>query len=79
MALEEYRRVVVWGSLTLSEALLAVGAVHSIRLRTVPTFIGAGRSFAPPTLTPRVARLGEHHRYPTGHVTTEYLLEDPQQ
>ena len=75
-AIERFDRVVVWGSLLLSRALLEAGAVSTVRLRTVPAFVGAGLSFAPPTLAPRAVRLGEQFRYPTGHVTTEYLLAD---
>lgn len=74
-AIERFDRVVVWGSLSLSRALLEAGAVSAVRLRTVPVLVGAGLAFAPPTLTPRAARLGEQHRYPRGHVTTEYLLD----
>lgn len=74
-AVERFDRVVVWGSLSLSRGLIAADAASSIRLRTVPTFIGEGIPFAPATLTPRVARLSEQTRFPTGHVTTEYLLE----
>lgn len=75
-AVECFDRVVVWGSLTLSRALLEARAVAAVRLRTVPVFLGAGLSFAPPARAPRAARLGGQHRYPTGHVTTEYLLEE---
>lgn len=73
-AVRRFDRVVVWGSLRLSRALLEAGAVSTVRLRTVPVFIGDGLTFMPPTLTPRAARLGEQFRYPTGHVTTEYLM-----
>lgn len=50
--------------------------VDTIRLRTVPTFVGEGLGFTPPTRTPLVGRLGEQWRYSTGHVTTEYHLRD---
>ena len=73
-AIAPYSRVVVWGSLSLSRALLAAELVDTIRLRTVPTFVGEGLTFTPPTLTPLVGRLGEQWRYRTGHVTTEYHL-----
>lgn len=71
----QWPTVVVWGSLLLSRSLIAADAISSIRLHTVPTFIGEGISFAPATLTSRMARLGEQIRFPTGHVTTEHLLE----
>ena len=75
-AIAPYSRVVVWGSLTLSRALLAAALVDVIRLRTVPTFVGEGLTFTLPTREPLVARLGEQWRYSTGHVTTEYHLRD---
>lgn len=75
-AIAPYSRVVVWGSLTLSRALLAAELVDVIRLRTVPTFVGEGLGFVPPTREPLVGRLGEQWRYSTGHVTTEYHLRD---
>ena len=75
-AIARYSTVVVWGSLMLSRALLAEELVDTIRLRTVPTFVGEGLGFTPPTREPLVGRLGEQWRYSTGHVTTEYHLRD---
>lgn len=40
--------LIVWGSLTLSHALLAAGEVDLLRLRVVPVLLGAGRSAVPP-------------------------------
>ena len=75
-AIARYSTVVVWGSLMLSRALLAEELVDTIRLRTVPTFVGEGLGFTPPTREPLVGRLGEQWRYSSGHVTTEYHLRD---
>ncbi|OYN87942.1 dihydrofolate reductase family protein [Parenemella sanctibonifatiensis] len=75
-AIQPYRKVVAWGSLMLSRALLAANLVDTIRLRTVPSFVGEGLTFTPPTTTPLVAKLGDQWRYSTGHVTTEYHLRD---
>ena len=75
-AIAPYSTVVVWGSLMLSRALLAEELVDTIRLRTVPTFVGEGLGFTPPTREPLVGRLGEQWRSSTGHVTTEYHLRD---
>lgn len=75
-AIAPYSTVVVWGSLMLSRALLAEELVDTIRLRTVPTFVGEGLGFTPPTREPLVGRLGEQWRYSSGHVTTEYHLRD---
>ena len=75
-AIAPYSTVVVWGSLMLSRSLLAEELVDTIRLRTVPTFVGEGLGFTPPTREPLVGRLGEQWRYSSGHVTTEYHLRD---
>ncbi|MDH5833278.1 dihydrofolate reductase family protein [Luteimonas kalidii] len=45
--------LIVWGSLTLTDALLRAGEVDVLRLRMLPVLIGAGRSFAPPDLGQR--------------------------
>lgn len=39
--------LVIWGSLTLSDALFQAGEVDLVRLRAVPVLLGGGRSFAP--------------------------------
>ena len=39
--------IVVWGSLTLADALFEAGLVDELRLRVVPVLIGEGRSFTP--------------------------------
>jgi dihydrofolate reductase len=39
--------VIVWGSLTVAEALLEARAVDEVWLRVVPVALGAGRSFWP--------------------------------
>lgn len=45
--------LIVWGSLSLSDALLRAGEVDVLRLRMLPVLLGGGRSFAPPGLGPR--------------------------
>lgn len=39
--------VIVWGSLTLTDALFRAGAVDFLRLWVMPVLLGAGRSFSP--------------------------------
>jgi dihydrofolate reductase len=39
--------IIVWGSLTLSDALLCAGQVDLLRLRMLPLMLGAGRSVWP--------------------------------
>ena len=35
--------IIVWGSLTLAQSLLAAGLVDEVRLNTIPVLVGAGR------------------------------------
>ena len=64
--------LVVWGSLTLADALLRAGEVDVLRLRIVPCLLGAGRSFAPPGTAPRRWRLDRADRFEGGVVVLEY-------
>lgn len=64
--------LIVWGSLTLADALLRAGEVDLLRLRIVPMLIGAGRSFAPPDLGQRPLELLSMRGYPQGLVVLEY-------
>lgn len=64
--------LIVWGSLTLSDALLRADEVDLLRLRMVPTLIGAGRSFAPRDLGTRGLALRSVREYPGGLVALEY-------
>jgi len=45
--------LIVWGSLSLSDALLRANEVDVLRLRVVPVLLGRGRSFSPPDLDSR--------------------------
>ncbi|WP_457096690.1 dihydrofolate reductase family protein [Lysobacter sp. P5_B9] len=64
--------LIIWGSLTLSDALLRAGEVDLLRLRIVPVLIGAGRSFAPPDLGRRPLELLSIRGYTQGFVVLEY-------
>jgi dihydrofolate reductase len=64
--------LIVWGSLTLSDALLRAGEVDLLRLRMVPVLIGAGRSFVPPDPGLRPLALLSVRGYPQGLVVLEY-------
>jgi len=51
-AVSELRRnfdanIIVWGSLTLTDALFRAGEVDLLRLWAMPVLLGAGRSFSP--------------------------------
>lgn len=64
--------LILWGSLTLTDALLRAGEVDLLRLRIVPVLIGAGRSFAPSDLGQRPLELQSIRGYPQGLVVLEY-------
>ena len=63
---------IVWGSLSLADALLRAGEVDGLRLRLLPVLIGAGRSFAPADLGQRALALASVRSYPQGLVVLEH-------
>lgn len=67
--------IIVWGSLTLADALLRAGEVDTLRLRIIPVLIGAGRSFAPADLGQRPVVLQRYASYASGLVVLQYALE----
>jgi len=71
---ERFAGVVVWGSLTLADALFEAGLVDELRLRVVPILIGAGRSFTPERLGERRLDLDRVVSHPSGHVGVSYRL-----
>ena len=71
---ERFEGIVVWGSLTLADALLEAGLVDELRLRVVPVLIGAGRSFTPEGLGERRLELDHIVSHPSGHVGVTYRV-----
>ncbi|WP_406247658.1 dihydrofolate reductase family protein [Microbacterium sp. M] len=69
-----YDRIIVWGSLTLTDTLFEAGLVDELRLRVVPVLIGDGRSFSPPTLGQRRLELVRVVSHPSGHVGVTYRM-----
>jgi dihydrofolate reductase len=69
---DRYAHIIVWGSLTLADALFEAGLVDQLRLRVVPVLIGAGRSFTPERLGDRRLALDHTASLPSGHVTLQY-------
>ena len=69
-----FEGIVVWGSLTLADALLEAGLVDQLRLRVVPVLIGAGRSFTPEALGERRLELDHVVSHPSGHVGVTYRV-----
>jgi len=64
--------LIVWGSLSLSDALLRAGEVDVLRLRVLPVLLGRGRSFAPSDLGQRNLALSTAQAFPGGLVVLEY-------
>jgi dihydrofolate reductase len=64
--------LMIWGSLTLTDALFRAHEVDILRLRSVPILIGAGRSFAPEDLGDLKLTLKHVQTYPRGHTVTQY-------
>lgn len=66
--------LIVWGSLSLSDALLRAGEVDVLRLRVLPMLLGRGRSFAPSDLGLRRLSLATAQSFAGGLVVLEYSL-----
>jgi dihydrofolate reductase len=66
--------LIIWGSLTLTDALFRAGEVDVLRLRIVPTLIGAGRGATPDDLPLTGVTLAGTRVFPGGQVTLEYAL-----
>jgi dihydrofolate reductase len=64
--------LIIWGSLTLTDALFRAGEVDVLRLRIVPTLIGAGRGSTPDDLAPTALALVGSRVFDGGQVTLEY-------
>ena len=71
---ERFTGIVVWGCLTLADALLVAGLVDELRLRVVPVLIGAGRSFTPDGLGEHRLELDHIVSHPSGHVGATYRV-----
>jgi dihydrofolate reductase len=66
--------IVLWGSLTLSEAFFKAGEVDAVRLVVMPIAIGAGRGVFPADLDPTVLSLQSAETYDTGLIELVYAL-----
>jgi dihydrofolate reductase len=64
--------LIVWGSLSLSHALLRAGEVDVLRLRVLPVLIGRGRSFTASDLGLRQLSLATARSFAGGLVVLEY-------
>lgn len=64
--------LIIWGSLTLGDALLRAGEVDRLRLRILPVLTGSGRSIAPADLGLRQLSLASAESFPGGLIVVEY-------
>lgn len=64
--------LIIWGSLTLCDALLRADEVDVLRLRVVPVLLGRGRSVAPPDVGLRRLSLATAQSFAGGLVVLEY-------
>jgi dihydrofolate reductase len=71
---ERFDTIIVWGSLTLADALLRAGLVDELHLRIVPVLLGDGRSFTPPDLGDRRLELDRVGARPGGVVSLRYAV-----
>ena len=71
---ERFGTVIVWGSLTLADALLRAGLVDELHLRIVPVLIGDGRSFTPTGLGDRQLEFDGLAARPGGVVSLRYRV-----
>lgn len=71
---ERFDAVIVWGSLTLADALLKAGLVDELHLRIVPVLLGDGRSFTPADVGDRRLELDHLAERPGGVVSLRYAV-----
>ena len=64
--------LMIWGSLTLTDALFRAREVDVLRLRTVAFLLGEGRSFAPDGMGELKLSLQHAYAYPSGHIVMQY-------
>lgn len=64
--------LIIWGSLSLTDALFRAGEVDVLRLRVLPMLLGRGRSFAPPDLGSRPLAANTARCFKGGLVVLEY-------
>jgi dihydrofolate reductase len=64
--------LIIWGSLTLTDALLRADEVDVLRLRVLPLLVGGGRSFSPKGGGVRPLSLATSRALPGGLLVLEY-------
>lgn len=71
---DRFATVIVWGSLTLTDALFAAGLVDELHLRVLPVLLGSGRSFTPPEVGAGDLEFGQVEARPGGVLSLRYLV-----
>jgi dihydrofolate reductase len=66
--------LIVWGSLTLADALFEAGLVDVLRLRIVPKLLGSGRGTTPASLALTELELSGSEVHEGGAVTLQYAV-----
>ena len=74
MLTQRFATVIVWGSLTLTDALFGAGLVDELHLRVVPVLLGSGRSFTPVEVGDGALELGHVEARPGGVLGLRYLV-----
>lgn len=70
---QEGKDIVLWGSISLSYALLAAGLIDEIQLRVCPILVGAGKPAFQVTDHPISLNLAEARPYASGGALLQYL------
>ena len=74
MLTQRFATVIVWGSLTLTDALFGAGLVDELHLRVVPVLLGSGRSFTPVEVGDGALELRHVEARPGGVLSLRYLV-----
>ena len=69
---ENKKDIILWGSLSLTQALMKADLVDELRIQLCPTIVGGGRSFFPPVDSYEQWKLIEQKSLPTGIIYMHY-------
>lgn len=69
--------IILWGSLTLTDAAFLANEVDLLRLRILPSLVGGGRGVVPTALPVTPLRLVASNIHPGGQVALEYEVGTP--
>jgi dihydrofolate reductase len=69
--------LIVWGSSTLTSALLEHGLVDEVVLAVYPILLGRGKRFFSDSVDPRELALASTQGFPTGNIISTYKFVGP--